>query len=163
VTRFQVAAVLGVHHSTVAKLEHDGLPVAERGKAGRPSKYALPAVVPWYIARELERVHTQAGRLDLDDERARLARMQAKRAELDVRQREGELIAVAEVATVWADLLGAVRSRLLALPSGSAMALASAARDGGPRAVEAGLRDRITGALRDLAAWRPPASPKVPG
>jgi phage terminase Nu1 subunit (DNA packaging protein) len=162
VSRFQVAECLGAGPTSVSRWEREGLPVAARGAGGRPSKYSLPDVIRWYVAHERARYEQHADAQNLDAERARLAKVQARKAELDVRQREGELVTVGEVAAVVTEILATVRARLLAMPGALAAPLEAAGREGGPRAVEAILRDRITGALRELAAWRPPPAPEAP-
>lgn len=146
---------------TISKWEaHDGLPVARPGGPGRPTRYDLPAIIAWRLVRERAKYEAAAGGLNLDAERAGLAKIQARKTELDVRKREGELAPVADMAAVVTEMLATVRANLLALPSGLAASLDSAAKAGGPRAVEALLRERITGALRELAAWRPLAAPE---
>jgi phage terminase Nu1 subunit (DNA packaging protein) len=161
VTRFQVAECLGADPTTVAKWERAGLPVAERGSGGRASKYALPAVIRWYVAHERAKYERETGTLNLDDERARQARAQTRKTELEIRRREGELVAVAEVTALWSELLGTLRATLLALPAALAAPLDATAKDSGPRAVEALLRDRMTSALHELARWRPSVAPEA--
>ncbi len=157
VTRFQLAETLGVHHITVAKWEREGLPVEQRGRGARPSWYSLPQAVQWWHRREISALEERvSGPLNLDQERARQANRQAKKLDLEIQRREGELAPVAEMAAVVTEILGATRAGILALPAALAEALTAAARDGGPRAVERALREAITGALRELAAWRPP-------
>src|SRR5262249_47558744 len=129
------------------------------------SCYDLKAIGTWWRERERRRLrpstqtngHDTDAALELDRERARLARVQARRAELQVRRAEGELAPVAEMAKVVRELLELVRSRLLALPTALARIVDAEAKAGGPRAVEAVLRDRIGDALHELADWRPPA------
>jgi phage terminase Nu1 subunit (DNA packaging protein) len=158
VSRFQVAEVLGAHPTTVAKWEREGLPVAARGAGGRASRYALPAAVQWFLARERTQYQTATGVLDLDAERARLAGAQRERVELQNAVRRGELLEVPAVVAAWSEILTTIRATLLALPAGLAAGLEATARDGGARAVEVVLRERISGALAELAAWRPPDS-----
>jgi phage terminase Nu1 subunit (DNA packaging protein) len=158
VTRPQLAAAFGVHAVTISKWEaHDGLPVEQPGAPGKPSRYSLPAAIAWRLERERAKYATEAGALNLDDERARLAKVQARRVDLDVRRREGELVPWADVTGPLTEILGAIRAHLLALPAALAPLLATAVQTGGPRAGEAVLREHITAALRELVAWRPPA------
>lgn len=163
VSRAQLVAYLGVNLRTVLRWEeHEGLPVAVPGGPGRPTQYEMPAVLRWYVQRAKAGAAAPApggvgAVADLDTERARLAAIQRRRTELDVQQREGDLVPRAEIAAAWAEILGAVRAGLLALPAALAEPATLAAREG-PRAVEALLRDRVTAALKEAAAWRPPGS-----
>jgi phage terminase Nu1 subunit (DNA packaging protein) len=54
---------------------------------------------------------------DLNDERTRLTKAQADRAELELQEKEGELISTDLIKTIWSDYVANVRSKLLALPS----------------------------------------------
>jgi phage terminase Nu1 subunit (DNA packaging protein) len=53
----------------------------------------------------------------LNDERTRLTKAQADRAELELQEKEGELISTDLIKTIWSDYVANVRSKLLALPS----------------------------------------------
>lgn len=55
------------------------------------------------------------GVLDLNAERAKLARAQTQKHELDLAEREGELIHRDDVIATWSDIVVAIRARLLAL------------------------------------------------
>lgn len=160
VTRPQLAEALGVHADRVSHWEaHDGLPVEIRLGPGRPSKYDLAKVFAWRLARELARVRGGsggAGLFDLDTERAGLANVQKRRAELAVQCLTGEVAPVAEMAAVVVELFGAVKAGLLAVPSALAEELVAIATAGGARAVEHRLRDAVTGVLKELSNWRPP-------
>ena len=54
---------------------------------------------------------------DLNEERTRLTKAQADRAELELQEKEGELISTDLIKTIWSDYVANVRSKLLALPS----------------------------------------------
>ena len=54
---------------------------------------------------------------DLNEERTRLTKAQADRAELELQEKEGDLISSDVIKTIWSDYVGNVRSKLLALPS----------------------------------------------
>lgn len=59
-------------------------------------------------------------KLNLDQERARLAHAQAIRTEIEVSKLRGELIEVAAVFRVWGKVISDLRSRLLGLPTRAA-------------------------------------------
>ncbi len=54
---------------------------------------------------------------DLNEERTRLTKAQADRAELELQEKEGELISTDIIKTIWSDYVANVRSKLLALSS----------------------------------------------
>jgi|TARA_Y100000033_G_scaffold37382_1_gene36388 phage terminase Nu1 subunit (DNA packaging protein) len=54
---------------------------------------------------------------DLNDERTRLTKAQADKAELELQEKENELISTDLIKTIWSDYVSNVRSKLLALPS----------------------------------------------
>lgn len=154
VTRPQLALAFGVHAITISKWEaHDGLPVEAPGGPGKPSRYSLPKCIAWALERERAK-HQGTGGLDLDAERAKFAAAQRERVQLQNAVRRGELVEVEAVTAVWGELLATVRASLLAMPASLAPMIATL--QGGARAVEALLRDRIEGALQELATWTPP-------
>lgn len=111
-------------------------------KSGRSHLYdtreALPAI---YCLVE-------DGNLDLTAERARLAHWQGVRAELDARQRQGELVPVKEVEATWCEMVGNARAKLLTLPSQLApIALGATSH----REVEEAARRIVYDALQSLA------------
>ena len=54
---------------------------------------------------------------DLNEERTRLTKAQADRAELELQEIEADLISTDTIKTIWSDYVANVRSKLLALPS----------------------------------------------
>lgn len=54
---------------------------------------------------------------DLNEERTRLTKAQADRAELELQEIEADLISTDTIKTIWSDYVSNVRSKLLALPS----------------------------------------------
>src|SRR5690606_21626476 len=85
--------------------------------------------------------------LDLTTERARLAHWQSIRAELDAKQRQGELVPIEDVERNWSEMIAAARSKLLALPSRLAPVV-MAVRD--RREVEEAARRVVYEALTEL-------------
>ena len=78
--------------------------------------YDLPACIRW---------RANAGSLDLNAERARLACEQANRTALDNAVKRGELLSVDSVSAAWAMLMSVLRANLLGLPSKAAPRLAT--------------------------------------
>ena len=54
---------------------------------------------------------------DLQEERTRLTKVQADKAELELEELEKVLIAAEDVKSVWSDYISNIRSKLLSLPS----------------------------------------------
>ncbi len=86
-------------------------PVEPREKQGRVALYYLPDLMTY---RE-----TQNDKQDsnLNAARARLAIAQAERAELELKERIGELIPADVILSNWQPLVGAARAKVLSIPS----------------------------------------------
>mgnify|MGYP007073237313 FL=1 len=54
---------------------------------------------------------------DLNEEKTRLTKLQADKAELEVKEMEQSLVSVEKITEEWVGYAGNVRSKLLALPS----------------------------------------------
>ena len=72
---------------------------------------ALPVIYEVATAESL------TAKLNPDQEKARLARVQTELKELDLAERRRELIASAQVESLWSDLVTASRAKLLGIPS----------------------------------------------
>lgn len=114
-TRRELAGVLDCNPRTIAKWQEEGLPVAVRGRGGRPSLYSESEVRAWLQARE-EAARAPGAPLDLAQERARKEHWQALVAEQTYRTRERELLPRDEVEKTWSGYVAAVRAKLLAWP-----------------------------------------------
>src|SRR5689334_9912619 len=113
-TRRELADAIKVHQGSVTRMERDGMPVAERGRRGKPSLFSLPAVKRWTATR------ATAGALSADMslgvERARLARTHAEKVERENKVRSGELLPRALVVREGRAFVKAWRALILALP-----------------------------------------------
>ena len=67
--------------------------------------------------RKLGGYNKKSGTADIAEEKTRLTKAQADKAELEVSSLEGQLIPAKLVQDTWADLIANVRIRLLGLPS----------------------------------------------
>lgn len=151
VTRRQLAEALGVHMMTVTKWERQGLPVAERGRRGKPSLYKLEDVQAWISARD-ETAAGKTGDLDPIQEKARRDHWQAVLAEQTYQVRRRELLPASEVEKIWGSEVAAIRAKLLALPVTFADRLHRAATLEGLAGVERVLQAAVRDVLRQLAA-----------
>lgn len=85
-TRHELAALIGVDVRTIKNLVDDGMPKEARGK------YDLGVCVKWYIERCVELARAGKGLNDLDLARQRKTIAEARMAELELEQLEGNLI-----------------------------------------------------------------------
>jgi len=149
--RAEVAEVYGVTPQRVTRWAGDGMPIADRGSRGRESKYDLRAVNRWWLARELRArgLDGKAGdRVDLPTERAHLARVQARRMELDVKTRERELLPRGQVVQEGKAFVVAARAKILSLPGRMIQAGII------PRERKADVNALVREALEEMARWR---------
>ena len=116
----------------------------------QPDGYRGKTQPLWYLSTVLERLPkaSSADDLGLDEARARLATAQAERHEMENAARRGELAEVADVERTWIDMVMAVRSRLLSLPTKLAPQLVGISD---PREIFAKLTEEIRVALTELA------------
>ena len=85
------------------------------GKSGGQDKDDCRVRYIRYLRSLSKGRNTSSG--DLNDERTRLTKAQADRAELELQEKENELISTDVIKTIWSDYVANVRSKLLALPS----------------------------------------------
>lgn len=168
-TRLEVAYRLGVNPQTVTKWIEEGLPVAERGKGRRPSRYEEASVRRWVAAREKAIEGQRPGgrapgadgdALNLIASRARKELAQAIEAEQRVALRAGKLIPVEEVDRLWSGQVAAMRARLLTWQTALSDRVHRVAITAGPAGVERVLLDATYDVLRELAGGAPPETAK---
>lgn len=148
-TRRQLADRLGVHMMTVTKWEREGLPIAERGRRGRPSTYSESTVRAWRQAKET--AAKSPDMLDVMLERARKERAQATLAEQTFQSRSRQLLPAAEVEHEWALHIQAVRTAILATYTTQADRVHRAGVLDGIGGIEAVLKEIAYELLRELA------------
>ena len=158
ITRRAIAAKLAVHMMTVTKWEREGLPIAKRGRKGKPSLYRENEVRAWLQARE-EAAKTPDGALDLVQERAKKERWQGLLAEQLFQVRAKQLLPATEVEQAWIAEIAAARSVILSSYTTSADRVFRAATTDGLAGVERELKTIAHGVLRELAD-RPTKKPK---
>lgn len=133
-TLAELARALGRHRNTVAAWPSRGCPVVERADrdAGKAWRFDLADVVAWLEAeaarkaseplrRRLEAAERAAPDPE-DDTTEREARRrkrlaEARLLELDLKEREGELLSRSDVEAGWIALASATRTRILAAPN----------------------------------------------
>ena len=75
--------------------------------------YNAQEFVAWFV----KRTSVSDDQQEFNNQRERLAAAQAEKVETENRVRAGELVDAQEMIAIWSDLLAAVRSKLLSLPS----------------------------------------------
>lgn len=130
----------------------EGCPVVEAAKdKGGEWKFNTAQVFDWLELRS----EADDEKIDLNDERARLAREQADHQALKNAALRSELLPADEVIAGWQSAIGRARALLLGIPTASAVQIVVAARqhdDGSEaeRAVRELLVRLIDGALNEL-------------
>lgn len=107
--------------------------------------YNLPEVIAWKIARE------SGATLDLDEQRARLAKAQADKTEMEISVRGGELLERSRVIREVGAMLGAFQSRVIAIPD----AIGQLFEPRTARTVVTEVRRKLYEALAELSQYRP--------
>lgn len=108
--------------STYQKRDIDPLPVAVRGaRRGQSHRYDPQALMKWKVRQELAQLSIDDGELlDLNNERARLAKLQAQKVQLDLDERNGQLVDVEATGELIDKLFAGCRAHLLGLPNKAA-------------------------------------------
>jgi len=150
-----IARLLGVVPSSTHKMD---LPVVEGGGRGRPALF-LPSACVAHRLRQVEGRAGGVGDLDPAQERALKDRAQGRLAEQLHRRREGDLLEREDVRRTWSNIVIAIRSALLRLPSSVASQLAAAKS---AEQIEALLRAEVRAILTELSGWQPPADTLTP-
>ncbi len=144
VNRRQAVPVLGVSLRLFAALEAEGvITAAHSARGGRPSLYALPKIVPAYVAHV--RGAQPAG--NDRDARARRDRAQGELLELTIAERRKQLLPRDQVVLEGQSFAKATTAKLRALPHRMAQ--------GGliPRETEPAVAELIREVLGEIARW----------
>lgn len=107
-----------------------------------------------YIHRLRERAAGRAATngLDLVSERARLAKAQADRLEIELTAKRGDLISLDKAIQGWSDLVNAFRQKMLTLPVRASNAIPDIADRSGAERIITGMMHE---ALSELSRWKP--------
>ena len=107
--RAQISEAFGVNLTTIDKWRRSGCPSVQKGKG---VIFSVRDVSDWLRSRDT----ATGGDLDLSQERAKLTKLQAEKAKLELEQQRGNLIPMELVVEAWQGLIGNARAKLLALP-----------------------------------------------
>lgn len=149
-TQTQLAAELGCHARTIAKWIREGLPIAVRGRGGRPNQYDLELCRAWKDARD-QAAADQDGPVDLARERARKDRAQALLAEQLYAVRAGKLLDAQAVQRAWAKEYAAIKTILIASYTSAADRVHRASTLDGLPGVEREMKAVAFAALREIS------------
>ena len=108
-----------------------------------------PSCVQAFVHHKLVKARLATSRYGLRGQRSRLTKIKADAAEVEARKVAGELVPAADIQAAWLAVAGAVRSRLLAIPTRTAPRLVALKTAGEAQAL---LRKEINAALAALAA-----------
>jgi terminase small subunit / prophage DNA-packing protein len=139
----RVAEVFGVAPKTIVEWQEQGFPIALRGRPGVPSEYDTAACIAWYVEREVRKVQNE-------QPRDRLARVQAEKIEMENAVTRGLLIPADQLEPKLRAVMVAIREQLLDLRRTLTPQLAGRT----PREIEQALEAAHSEALHRLAKWR---------
>jgi phage terminase Nu1 subunit (DNA packaging protein) len=153
VGRRQCVDVVGWTPNDFDKAVREGMPVAER-PSGRGTDYVvfMGDVIRWIVEQELKAAGhdpSEVKKLDLNEERARLAKEQADKLDLENKLARGELLRAEDVLKADEVVFAGLRDRIMAVQSVVPMLCDAALKDG-ERAMRPILREALTSALEDV-------------
>ena len=133
-----LATLTGRDRRTISGRLKNVKPVRKEGKS---QLYSPPEALPViYFGGE-------EGSLDLTHETARHKKAQADKTELEVSVMRGELIPAEDVAGAWAEMVSAIRAKLLTMPSAICAVLVGL----GMRDIEREIKDYLYNSLEELS------------
>lgn len=114
-TQRELAEHLDLSPKRISELIRDGILPSKMGRS--PINIDVCRIAYISYLRKLGGYNKKSGTADIAEEKTRLTKAQADKAELEVSSLEGQLIPAKLVQDTWADLIANVRVRLLGLPS----------------------------------------------
>ena len=114
-TQRDLAEHLDLSIKRISELIRDGILPSKMGRS--PLNLDVCRIAYISYLRKLGGYHKKSGTADIAEEKTRLTKAQADKAELEVSSLEGELIPAKLVQDTWSDLVANVRAKLLGLPS----------------------------------------------
>ena len=155
VNKSELAKALDYSVPTITHWVRRGCPVQQEGSQTKAWKFKLSEVVQWLLDQQASPADAAA----LTAERVRLTCAQADRQEHALQLEREQVVPLEEVALFWADILGAARTRLLAVPTRAAPLVLGCTSLAGAAAI---LDELICEALTDLSGTGIPAQTKDP-
>lgn len=152
-SRQQLADLFGVTPRTISSWQCEP-DFPQPAREGRSNAYDATACVKWWRDREVGKLieGDDGGLLNLDQERARLARSQREKVELELRVRRDELVDAAGVVRQFRHAATTAQTAILAVPDRLAAVIAA---ESDPDRVHEKLKQELESALSVLAdRWR---------
>ena len=120
----RLACELAMDRRSLARRLEGLAPIEEKKGAKRTERFYRLAAVFAHLSRTDE-----SEALDLNQERARLTKLQAEKVALELAETRGEVVRMSLVVPHWQGIVANMRARLLALPSRAAIEIASDQRE----------------------------------
>lgn len=114
-TQRELAEHLDLSTKRISELIRDGILPSKMGRS--PINIDVCRIAYISYLRKLGGYNKRSGGGDIAQEKTRLTKFQADKAELEVNQLEGQLIPAQLVQDTWTDFVANVRAKLLGLPS----------------------------------------------
>lgn len=137
--RVDTAHIMGVNPRTFSDWN-----ISPVGKKGNETFYDLKQVIAYFKEREKKR----GG--GLTEQRTRLVKAQADKAERESEALEGSLIPIHIIEQVWSDQISAFRARILGIPNKAAKSLLNINK---PTEMETLIREYLYEALDELSDY----------
>jgi len=114
-TQREVSEHLGLSVASISELIKKGVLPSKRGRSPLDIDVCRHSYIGYL--RKLAGYHKKSGSGDIAEEKTRLTKAQADKAELEVSELEGKLIPATLVQDTWVDFVANVRAKLLGMPS----------------------------------------------
>jgi len=114
-TQREVAEHLDLSTKRISELIRDGILPSKMGRS--PLNLDVCRIAYISYLRKLGGYNKRSGGGDIAQQKTRLTKAQADKAELEVSELEGQLIPAQLVQDTWTDFVANARAKLLALPS----------------------------------------------
>lgn len=153
VTLNQLSTLTGMTYRTLKKKLADVDPAED--EEGNTLLYRPAEVLPviyGVVNAEGAEIQAETKSYDIWKERARLAKFQADKAEIEVNTLRGNLIPAEQIEVSWSKMVSAFRSRILGIPAKLAI---RAAAEGEVKVVEQMLKTECNEALSELSQYDP--------
>lgn len=113
VNKTELSKIIGKTNKTLTQWQKldPPLPVLKKAtKKGKSNEYDTVEVIAWMTARNNKK-------LDLNEERTRLTKLQADYKELEIKQTKGQLLPVEVMTMIWKKIIVSAKNRILGIRS----------------------------------------------
>jgi len=117
VSKTDLATYLGVHLTSITTWVRNGCPYVVKGSVNKPWVFNTADVIDWRQDRAVQKALGDTKLLDIDEGRRRKVAAEAGLAELELAQKQGEVVEIDSICAAVADDYSNVRAKLLSLPT----------------------------------------------